>query len=194
MRWPPLILLLTFFGCATPGPQEAICTVEPGRYVQAFDAAKDVLASYRFELDRVDARAGVITTLPKPTSGLATPWDDEQSSLLDEWEDLVNQQFRRVRVTFEPAEPAPPDAPEPEVRLVAGPLVARVEVMIDRRRRPGWRVETSSIRFSSFTQDPSLVERQMAGKYDTPFARDERLAARIGHQIRLALDASAPRP
>lgn len=185
------LLLLTFLlaGCASARPEEAVFTIPAGQFQATFAAAKDVLVAYRFDLDRVDARTGVLTTQAKPSSGLATPWDAEQSTLLQEWEDLLNRQLRRVRVTFEPAEavePAPPD-----LRLFEGPLVARVEVVIYRRQRPGWRVETTSIRMSSFTRDPSLRTRRMAPSYDVPHTRDELLAARLGREIarRAAPDA-----
>lgn len=182
MRLVGLILLaLLLAGCASARPEEAVFTVPPGQFAATFAAAKDVLVSYRFELDRVDARSGVLTTRAKPSSGLATPWDAEQSTFLQEWEDLLNRQLRRVRITFEPAEAV--DSAPPDLRLFEGPLVARVEVVIDRRRRPGWRVETSSIRMSSFTRDPALGPRRMSPAYDVPHTRDEALAARLGREI-----------
>jgi hypothetical protein len=72
----------------------------------AFDLARDVLREEGFILDRVDAAAGIITTRPKTTAGLATPWDAEQSSAEQEIDDLANRQQRTVRITFEPVERA----------------------------------------------------------------------------------------
>lgn len=91
-------------GCSTPTAQSV--AIPAGRYREAFDAARTVLREYRFDLDRVDARAGLITTAAKPTAGLATPWDLEQSSISQEWEDLINQQQRRVTVSFTSTRPA----------------------------------------------------------------------------------------
>ena len=54
--------------------------VEPGQYAVAFDTARDVLRDNLFTLDRVDGRAGVITTQAKRSAGLASPWDGEQST------------------------------------------------------------------------------------------------------------------
>jgi hypothetical protein len=187
-----LALAALLAGCAAPRPEEAFFAIEPGRYADAFAAAKDVLASCRFELERVDARAGVLTTRAKPTSGLATPWDEEQTSFLMEWEDLLNRQLRRVRVTFRPALPAP--EPPPDLRLFDGPIAATVEVVIDRRRRPGWRVESTSIRLSSFTRDPALVDRGLWPTYDVPFTQDDRFAAVLGRRIAARLVGAPPSP
>lgn len=186
---PALFLLAS---CASSQRGDALTPIAAGQYAGAFEAAKKVLADYHFELDRVDARGGVITTAPLPSAGLATPWDNTQSGLMDEWEDLVNHQLRRARVTFEP-EGAPPDGalPGPDLRLLSVPMTVRIEVYIDRRHRPGWRVETSSIRLSSFTRDPGLSDRQMWPRYDTPFTRDRRLADRLGRALSERL-ADAP--
>jgi hypothetical protein len=194
VRYVVFILALVIGGCASSQRGDALEPVAPGQYAAAFEAAKAVLADYHFELDRVDARGGVITTAPLASAGFATPWDNAQSGLMDEWEDLVNQQLRRVRVTFDP-EGARPDGtiPGPDLRLLEAPMTARIEVYVDRRHRPGWRVETSSIRLSSFARDPELTDRQMWPRYDTPFTRDRRLADRLGRALheRLAKGAES---
>ena len=68
-----LISVLVLSGCATSRPAEF--ATAPGGYAAAFDAAREVLREFRFELERVDARSGIITTRPKATAGLATLWD-----------------------------------------------------------------------------------------------------------------------
>jgi hypothetical protein len=165
-------------GCASSREGPAV-DVSPGQYGAAFAAAKESLAHFRFELDRVDARAGVISTKSKATSGLATPWDTEQSSLGQEVEDLLNRQYRRVRITFEPEEGVLVD----DVRLLEGPLVCTVTVSVERLRRPGWRIETTSSRLSSTYLDPEWQTRGMWPTYTVPFAQDHRLAARLAAAI-----------
>jgi hypothetical protein len=191
MKAAATCLIALLCGCSSAQRGEELVSVAPGGYAAAFEAAKETLTAYRFELDRVDARGGFITTLPKATSGLATPWDAEQSRALNEWEDLLNQQSRRVRITFEPVERGA--EPPADLRLHAGAMTAHVEAIIDRKRRPGWRIETASIRQSSFTQDPALAARQMYPRYDTPFVQDHDLAERVGRGVskRLRADSGA---
>lgn len=179
-------------GCAqTRGTGEF--RVNPGDYAAAFDAARESLVGRRFPLERVDARAGVITSQAKTTSGLATPWDGEQSTLDQETEDLLNGQQRRVRITFESvgAEGTPPD----DFRTVPGPLSARVEVVVERIHRPGWRIEPTAVRFSSQAQDPGLTARGMYPTYSVPLSQDPKLAARIAREIegRISNAVQAPK-
>lgn len=72
-----------------------------GDFAGAFAAAKDVLREHRFELERVDARAGVITTKPRAAGGWATPWVDHASDWDGAWRDTVQDEARVVRVQFE---------------------------------------------------------------------------------------------
>ena len=55
--------------------QGATIHVDSGGYGRVFDETRDVLRDLGFILDRVDAQLGVISTLPKGTGGIATPWD-----------------------------------------------------------------------------------------------------------------------
>jgi hypothetical protein len=167
-------------GCASSKVRSPQFDVAAGKYADAFEASRDVLAAGRFELDRVDGAAGVISTLPKPTSGLATPWDDEQSSFRQEIEDAGNRQQRRVRITFEPASGAPATG---DLRELSAPLVGRVEVTVDRVRRTEWRLETTAIRFSSFAADPALQARGMYPQFIVAVSQDPELAGRIAEQI-----------
>lgn len=160
-------------GCSTApaggvGPGEP-ATVAFADYPAAFDAARAVLGEYRFVLDRVDAARGVITTYPKPTAGLATPWDREQSSLAEEGQDLAHQHERVCRVVFEPE---------------GAPERARIEVSVLRTHRPGWRVETDALRLSTHAVDPVArragIGAEFAEVVRTDPALERRLAARIG--------------
>lgn len=197
LRRPAKLALLAgaglLVGCSSP-QKETVFIVLPGEYEAAFDATRDVLTDARFTLDRVDAAAGVITTYPKSTSGLATPWDTEQSTFGQEWEDFTNQQERMVRVTFAPEGeedelPGPGEA-LPDRRSDDRPLVARVDVTVLRLRRPGWRPETEAISRSSRSQDPQLASRVGGATFSEPIGRDERLAGRLGEQVRARLSAA----
>ncbi len=178
---PVLFVLLVLAGCGTPPKSKGGFAVAPGRYDAAFDAARETLIERRFELERVDARAGVITTRPKPSSGLATPWDSEQTTLDQEVEDLFNRQQRLVRITFEPV--APGGIPPDDLRAVPGELTARVDVVVERLHRPGWQVEPGAVRFSTYAQDPALAERGMWPTYAVPFSQDPDLAGRLAAEI-----------
>ncbi len=184
MLRPPLVAaILTALlagGCArVRGTGEF--RIDGTQYAAAFDAARESLIGRRFVLERVDARAGVVTTLAKNTAGAATPWDGEQSTLDQEVEDLLNAQQRRVRITFEVvgSESTPPE----DFRNATGPLTARIEVAVSRNHVSGWRIEPTSVRFSSLAEDPALTERGMFPTYAVPFSQDPKLAARIAREI-----------
>lgn len=187
-------------GCVTQEPPPAEFEVPPGSYAAAFEAAQSSLRDLRFDIDRVDARAGVITTQPKTTGGLGTIWDQEQSTPDQEWEDFVNLHDRRVRVTFEPlggeAEPpaggqATTAAGAGDVRAVEGVLICRIEVVVDRTRRPGWQIDPTAIMLSSHSSDPELVRRGMEPSYTEPLAEDRFLAARLARTVERRIGAPA---
>jgi hypothetical protein len=183
-------------GCAIPSAPPDVA-VAPDQYSAAFDAARDTLRRYQFELERVDARAGVITTRPKMTGGLATPWDRQQSTLAQEWEDFVNEQQRTVRITFEPAAtdgspPPPADSKPADLRLVEGPVTAHVDVVIERIEHTGRRLEPTAIRYSSITQDPDLVTRGLWPSYAVAFSQDPLLARTLAEEIRRTMPEFAP--
>jgi hypothetical protein len=156
--------------CAGSGG-EARFRVPEDRYAETFDAARRALVDMGFVLDRVDAQAGVITTRAKPTSGLATPWDREQSTPGQELEEFLNRTQRRARVTFEPVE--------------AGEREVAVEVLVERVQRRGWSPAPVSVRQSTFWRDP----RGGPAVFATVVEKDERLASRLGGRI---ARASAP--
>jgi hypothetical protein len=172
---------VTLTACASAPPAGARSDADfaPEMYPDLFNAAREVLAEYRFTIDRVDAARGVITTYPKRTAGLATPWDREQSSLPQEFEDLAHQQERTARVTFEP-----PDAP----------TRVSVHIVLDRVHRPNWRVETDAIRQSTHARDPLGIRAGQPPEFREPVAEDRALAERImaDIQARTGLDATSP--
>lgn len=174
-----MLLTLLLASCAASGPP----TVEVGAsdYERAFDAAREALRDYRFALDRVDANEGVLTTRPKATSGLATPWDREQTAFVDEIEDLAHAHQRRVRISFERAGHTPGDDPSP---ISGAPSLARVEVVVERVALVGWQPAGKAILHSGFTSDPLAAAAGRPARNEVPIARDDALAARIADRIR----------
>lgn len=183
-------------GCASVPDEPAEVVIAPGEYEEAFDAVRNVLVDARFSLDRVDARSGVITTDAKPSSGLAMPWDESQSTMHHEINEMINRHARVVRVSFTPrgvasadrdrpgSQAAPTPAP-PDLRTYdQGDLVARFEVVIERIHRPGWQVESESVLASTRWDDPALKERGMEPAYSVPISTDDRYARRLAARVR----------
>ncbi|MBX3364499.1 MAG: hypothetical protein KF866_07020 [Phycisphaeraceae bacterium] len=185
--------LPALLACSTTPDQGATITTPPEAYAQTFEAARETLIANRFELDRVDAAAGVITTRPKGTLGLASPWDAEHADVREQASDLINSRSRVVRVTFlDPstandhpaATPGSGIQPFIDLRGAQGPLEAHVEVIVYQRHTQGRRIETHSIRRSSFFRDPDLIARGMSPSYSVPITQDPRFAARLAADIR----------
>ncbi len=172
-------LLACLAGCSST-PTSPDFEVAPNQYALAFDATRDVLRDYHFQLDRVDAAAGVITTLPKSTGGVATPWDSDQSSVGQEFDDLLNLQRRIVRVTFNDDDGARATGDTVDPALA---MHARVEVTIYRMQTPGLRPSSRAIGMTSATLDPQAVAQGTGYAYEVPISQDSRLGARIAADI-----------
>lgn len=200
----PLVVLLACVlpGCsmrgAAPSPEIGVAA---GSYPQAFEAAREALIAARFELERVDAAAGVITTRPKPTAGIFTFWDTEQSTPGYQLEDTLHPQRRLVRVSF--LLPEPPEAERiesqatapthlPDLRRHEEGMLMHVEVVIERRNRPNRRIETESIRRSSSFVDAGLYPRRMTPEYWVVVRRDTHLARRLAGAIQRRMGDAGP--
>ena len=184
-----LILVMGSWGCAS-APREGDSPLVTEEYASSFAAVQDVLREYRFELERIDARHGVITTRSKPTAGLVTPWDREQTTTRQEVEELINQELRMVRVEFLPAGIEPSTRPTltpantaeadlDDLRSQQQPLRIAVLVNIMRVHRPGRQLSTKSIRSSTIYADPELWQRGLAPMSVEVLGRDERLESRL---------------
>jgi hypothetical protein len=179
-------------GCAT---QPSDVQVPASEYGEAFTAARDVLHSYRFTLDRVDARAGVLTTQASGSAGFFTPWNRQESTFGQEWENTIHDQQRRVEIVFATtsdtetnrADPSP-DLRSDQAREHASDLLeaprdtnAHVHVVVERVYQFGWRPNTKSTALMSLTEDtqPDAPSRVVVDISDDP-----RLAGRIASEIR----------
>lgn len=161
-------LCLSLGGCASSVDHSGHFSFARSDYTAAFDTSRDVLRGYRFELERIDAEAGVISTVPEFSPGLLQPWSPLQTGLGDEWEDTLNHQSRAVRVTFEP------DGPES--------MRGSVWVTVLREQRAGRRLDSETVGGSTFTVDPQLRERH-SSVYLVPVRRDPSLEARLAKRI-----------
>lgn len=179
-----LALMVLVTGCASPRGTVSF-EVPAERYDEAIDAVRATLRDARFEVDRVDAEAGVVSTYPKPTAGIATPWDTEQATLGAEVGDLVNQHERVARVEFVGG--------GEDLRAAGGVLDARVEVIVYRVRRSNWRIETESISRSTHARDALSASRGQPGRLSQAIRRDDVFAAALADRIRerLALEPAA---
>ena len=197
-------------GCVSASRTTAEPLVAP-QYAPAFEAAKQVLLEYRFPLERVDARHGVITTQAKATAGFGSPWDREQSSIRQEAEELINQELRRVRVEFLPAASAvasqtpanaagtltpvnTPDADLQDLRGLDQPMRVAFTVTVTRLHRPGRQPSTMSIRTSNMFTDPGLVEKGLAPLVSEDLGRDAQLESRLEAALERRLARSIPAP
>lgn len=198
-------------GCAGSVPRTSGIDVPPGRYAEAFEAAKDVLRAHAFELDRVDAASGVVTTHARGSAGFATPWVPHSSTLGDAGRGFLDRERRRAVIVFEPANadlaaaptgdtgasatPEPSKKPvgiDPDEALTldraepldaAAPLRARVMVWVERVYRPGRRVGSTSVRLASFTSDPELKEQGLEPAFARPVRDDPGLESRMSQAI-----------
>lgn len=187
----PLVAFLcgVLAGCSSSPRGSGVFDVPVGAYTKAFDATRDVLREKRLALDRVDARAGVVSTSLDWSGGLLTPWDGLQQGLDQEWEDAANMQYRAVRVSFEDPSDGSGNALTDD-RAISG----RVEVVVYRRHRAGRRLESESFSGRSFTLDPALEARH-GGDYLVPIARDERLESLLASEIARRIESgTAPTP
>lgn len=173
-------------GCNTEGP--STIAVPPGEYPRAFDLTLEALRDAKFDVERVDAARGVIATLPKPTSGAATPWDLEQRSLGQEWQDLVNHQARIVRVWARPVGQG--QAPEDFVTY-PGAVELRVETVLLRSRRPGYRIETESQNLGGTSVDQLEARQGLYNPEPVPLRLDEPFQRELADRITRRLKSPA---
>lgn len=179
--WPlAAVLFAALSSCSAPtAPTEF--TLSAGRYADAFAAAKDVLREYEFELDRVDAIAGVITTAPRASSGLATPWIPHASDLSGAFRGVAQFEQRIAQVEFD-------RSARPVVGAESEILTCRVAVAVERFHKPGRRVDATSVRLRSFARGTE-DDRPVGG---CPFAvgrgDDAGLASRLVRAMRTRLE------
>lgn len=176
-------------GCAkqTPGPSSF--RIPSAEYEAYFDAARDALRDHQFELERVDARSGVITTLPVAAAGWATPWIDHASTSGQATNDLLHRNRRIATVRFAKVSPDTNlarriDPVSEDLRTFEGTIEVSVGVTLEEVYRPGRRTSATSIRLTSFTEDPrdeTLNAQQLRTR---TVGTDSALAERLAQAVR----------
>ncbi|MEN0020074.1 MAG: hypothetical protein AAF747_04220 [Planctomycetota bacterium] len=181
---PATILLaiaaLCLVGCSSPPSNSGRFIVPAGQYNAAIDASRDVLTDYRFKIERVDARSGIVTTGRKQTAGIATFWDREQSMLSQEFEDIGNRQLREIRIDLAPLASQPEQAFAPDLRDLPGDFEGQVRAIIYRRHFVGTRLQSEDVGALARYRDPLI---DYGGSYNVALERDRMLEARIARDI-----------
>lgn len=201
--WPLVGLMVCVVlvgGCAGVPRGPSTFEIPAGGYAATFEAAKAALIDARFELDRVDARSGVISAQPRRSVGLARPWDNQPSTPSQAIEEMMHSHSRVVRITIGPVPPpedvrgtqaAPPPSPT-DLRQVDEPLVGHVRVVVFRHHRPGWRADPSGVTLAGVSQDVLLTERGMWPGYTVAVRRDVALERRLAAAIRRRVGEESP--
>lgn len=175
---------LALSGCRAPdGPRTF--TFPARDYPAVLDAARETLRDAGYTLERVDAVRGEVLSAPKTSAGLVTPIEPEYNTLSSAWQDTLNNQPRTVRVRFrDAASVARGDAQPPSE---TGDIRAEVESVVWRLRRPGWRLETETIRESSYSLDPMLSARGVTPNTLVPIRRDDAFASELAAKLQRRL-------
>ncbi|MBC7834975.1 MAG: hypothetical protein H7Y88_07725 [Phycisphaerales bacterium] len=210
-----VLAMLPLAACSTDTTTEL--AVAPGQYAATFDAATATLRDWRFQLERIDGTAGVITTQPRTSGGAATPFDGIQSAPYDEVDELMSRERRRVRITFIPANATIDETPVagagaggtgaaaeadaatesdiPGIQIARAdqrPMTMRVKVRLERVHITGWRLSPAAVHTSSRSIESELVDRGLQGEYSEIVREDAALAARIIADIRSRLSVQTP--
>jgi hypothetical protein len=180
-----LLALVGVASCASR-PEVVELRVSADEYPRAFQAAKDVLRDASFELDRVDASVGIITTSPRPWAGFMSPWVPHATGGRSALEGFAQNERRVARVIF-----APVESPGGGASAESPDRVARVEVEIQHVERPGRRVSVASARLTSQWTDPRLLNQGLQPSYAYSAAADPDLAARLLRDVSDRMSKSA---
>ena len=182
-------LVILLGGCAKETTPPASFRITSAEYDAYFDAARETLRDYRFDLDRVDARSGVITTQPVAAAGWATPWIDHASTSGQATNDLIHRNRRLATVRFAQVDAAtgvarPVDPVSDDLRGFVGTIEVSVSVVLEEVYRAGRRVSPTSIRLSSFSEDPRSEAIGAQRLRTRVVGSDGALAARVAEQLR----------
>ena len=100
-----LCILVTGFltGCVSPTdtappPPARPVTAAGVNYDAAFSAAADTLTEYKFRIDRVDRRAGMIETFPLTGKSWLEPWRADGATMRDITESTLQTIYRTATV------------------------------------------------------------------------------------------------
>lgn len=148
--------------------------VEAADCDQVFDAVIEVLRDHRFVVNRMDRRAGRITTYPRTASSFFEPWHADADSPLND-DNTFNHQRRTVRVGLKPGD-------------VASDCVLTVEVQLERRQHPQRHLNSAAFAGGvHFVRGQGIrsvrTERGDQQSFWRGMGTDEHYAARLVHDI-----------
>ena len=101
--WGPM-LAMPLLGCAGPQRVDYVSSSrlsisdQSEQADQVWEAIQETLRRHRFRLDRVDRRAGVITTVPEISQHFFEIWRKDVATRHDFWEATINPVRRSVEV------------------------------------------------------------------------------------------------
>jgi hypothetical protein len=159
--------------------EDATVRVDAEDYAWVFERARDALRDAGFEIERVDAAAGVITTAPMP--GLAA-W---KSGLLREagvarvfhaegWHATTVE----ARAVF-----APTGDRVEDLRESGSALTLRFEVVERREHRPSRRIDTTSVVYASEFSDRGFSRQGMEPSFTVAGSRNHRAEALLSQRV-----------
>ncbi len=100
-----VVLIALMAGCLGPRrdnyqSSRSVAIADPSPQAdQVWEAVQETLRRHRFRLDRVDRRAGVLTTMPVTSQHLFEFWRHDVDTWPDLWESTLNPLRRWVEVT-----------------------------------------------------------------------------------------------
>lgn len=185
--WAIAVLFLLSAGCRS---RESVGGGESTVRLAAGDAAaddvlwnavQDSIRDYRFRIDRVDSRAGVVTSLPETSKQLMEFWRNDAVTLYDMWESTINPIRRWIEVRVE-------KQPDQTERLVA------VTVHKERLSSPDRQFNNSTAAYRYFGESlPSTTGiTRLTPEYDRwlSMGRDPALESRLVDRIIFRSNAS----
>jgi len=165
-----------------PTSQDIALTGE-GEYEALLDTCLDVLRDYRFKLDRVDRRLGVITTLPTTSQQVFEFWRDDVNTTYDLMEATLLTIRRRVEIQLH-------GEGDPSRRTLV------VNVYREKFSTPDRQYNTSSAAFRVFSRTlPSTEGETIVPERDNvwfPAGRDGMLERRLIEEITGRLYVGGP--
>ena len=105
-RWLLSLVALVSYGCQTAGPitgpsiRTILVADQSPRGDALWETSKDVLRDHGYRIDRVDRRAGVITTWPCTSQQVFEFWRNDVCTTADQWEATINPIRRWIEVRF----------------------------------------------------------------------------------------------
>lgn len=181
------LIVVPMSGCAAPRADQGRFRVEAGGYEDAFSRAREVLIDMGYRLDRVDGRAGVLTTHRRQAS-------------------LVHPDWIIVEVRFVPSERygrLPSDTPGTQIDPVSGAaavllgdgaVVGEVTAVRERVYRPRFQPQPVDALRSGRVTDELLVEQLGGRELIVPMERETDVEDRVAGRIaqRLGRQSAAP--